>query len=99
VPDARFQHINIGLIGPLPPSNGYRYCLTVIDRFSRWPPVVPLTEITAEEVVSALLHEWIAHYGVPVRITSNQGRQFESGLFKELSRILGVKLIARSRQH
>jgi len=40
-------------------------------------------EITAEEVARALLHEWIAHYGVPVRHTTDQGRQFESGLFKE----------------
>jgi len=64
-------------------SNGYRYFLMVIDKFSRWPELVPLTEITAEEVARALLHEWIAHYGVPVRHTTDQGRQFESGLFKE----------------
>ena len=32
----RFQHIYIDIIGPLPTVNNYRYCLTMIDRFSRW---------------------------------------------------------------
>ncbi|GFW38503.1 hypothetical protein TNCV_4610101 [Trichonephila clavipes] len=29
----RFDHVHLDLIGPLPPSNGYTYCLTMIDRF------------------------------------------------------------------
>lgn len=38
-PNNRFEHINIDLIGPLPLSNNKKYCLTIIDRFSRWPEV------------------------------------------------------------
>ncbi|GFU52272.1 transposon Tf2-11 polyprotein [Trichonephila clavipes] len=34
-PSQRFDHVHLDLIGPLPPSNGYTYCLTMIDRFSR----------------------------------------------------------------
>ncbi|GFU77774.1 transposon Tf2-11 polyprotein [Trichonephila clavipes] len=33
-PSQRFDHVHLDLIGPLPPSNGYTYCLTMIDRFS-----------------------------------------------------------------
>ncbi|GFW12180.1 transposon Tf2-11 polyprotein [Trichonephila clavipes] len=36
-PSQRFDHVHLDLIGPLPPSNGYTYCLTMIDRFSKWP--------------------------------------------------------------
>ncbi|GFT32035.1 transposon Tf2-8 polyprotein [Trichonephila clavipes] len=32
-PSQRFDHVHLDLIGPLPPSNGYTYCLTMIDRF------------------------------------------------------------------
>lgn len=33
--EVRFDHINIDIVGPLPPSNEYRYILTMIDRFMR----------------------------------------------------------------
>ncbi|GFX64207.1 integrase catalytic domain-containing protein [Trichonephila clavipes] len=32
-PSQCFDHVHLDLIGPLPPSNGYTYCLTMIDRF------------------------------------------------------------------
>ncbi|XP_046605026.1 uncharacterized protein LOC124297759 [Neodiprion virginianus] len=34
---------------------------------------------------------WIAHFGIPLRITSDLGGQFESNLFKKLSELLGFK--------
>ncbi|GFR76397.1 Pol polyprotein [Elysia marginata] len=35
VPEKRFSHIHIDLVGPLPPSEGFTYLLTIIDRSSR----------------------------------------------------------------
>lgn len=35
VPKARFRHIHIDIVGPLQPSKGCRYLLTIIDRFTR----------------------------------------------------------------
>ena len=35
IPDSRFQSINVDLVGPLPPSQGFTHLLTLIDRFSR----------------------------------------------------------------
>ena len=34
-PQARFDRIHIDIVGPLPPSNGYSYILTCIDRYTR----------------------------------------------------------------
>ena len=31
LPSARFCHVHIDLVGPLPVSSGFRYCLNVID--------------------------------------------------------------------
>ncbi|XP_063547679.1 uncharacterized protein LOC134755131 [Cydia strobilella] len=85
------MHVHIDLIGPLPVSQGFKYCLTAIDRYTRWPEVVPLQEITAEAVARGLLHGWITRFGCPNDIVTDRGRQFESCLFKHLSELAGFQ--------
>lgn len=93
-PNARFKHLHIDLVGPMPPSEGFRYCLTMVDRFSKWPEAVPLTDITAESVAAAFYAGWVARFGPPLRLTTDQGTQFESSLYQALTKFLGT-----SQQH
>lgn len=87
----RFAKVHIDIVGPLPESEGFRYILTCIDRFTRWPEAIPLVDITAESVATAFYSNWIARFGIPQELVSDQGRQFESVLFNEVLTILGIR--------
>lgn len=91
LPSCRFSHINVDVIGPLTPSRGFSYCLTVVDRFSRWPEAFPMVDQTAATIADTLFSGWIARYGVPEFISSDQGRAFESDLYHALMKFLGTE--------
>ncbi|GFT99373.1 hypothetical protein TNCV_1221691 [Trichonephila clavipes] len=99
LPDDRFSQIHVDFIGPFPPSNGQSYCLTVVDRFTRWMEVIPTADMTAETVCRALLSVWISRFGCPAIITTDQGTNFESSLFRELSNLLGTNRIRCCAYH
>lgn len=98
-PSSRLKHVHIDIIGPMPSCSGFQYCLTAIDRYSRWPEAWPMSSITAEEVASTFVAGWISRFGVPAVITTDQGRQFESDLFKRLTNMCGTKRIRTTSYH
>lgn len=99
LPTARFQHLHVDLVSPLPMSQGFQHVMTVIDCFTRWPEVIPVTDTMAETCALALLHHWVARFGVPCNIMSDRGCQFTSKLWAKLASLLGVKLSATTAYH
>ena len=92
VPDQRFTHCHVDIVGPLPKSEGYKYLLTIIDRTTRHLSALPLVEPSAKECSQAFLLHYVAQYGLPSACTSDQGSNFVSSLFTEMQRNLGIDI-------
>ena len=99
MPESRFDIVHIDLVGPLPPSEGFTYLLTCMDRFTRWPEAIPISAITAEVVAQAFVTGWIARFGIPSTIITDCGQQFESELWSILMRLLGTKRSRTTAYH
>ena len=86
----RFDHVHVDLVGPLPYSDGFKYLLTCVDRFTRWPEAIPIKYIRADTVVDAFFGGWVARFGTPATITTDRGAQFESRLWDTLCNQFGI---------
>jgi len=95
----RFETLHLDIVGPLPASQGKSYILTMIDRKTRWPEAVPISNIAASTVAKHLIDTWFSRYGIPDNIITDQGTQFESDLFKSLSDNFGFKHIHTTTYH
>ena len=89
MPDVPFSAVNIDLVGPLPPCNGFRYLLTAVDRTTRWPEAFPVQDIATTTLVSAFIDGWVARFGVPSTLTSDRGAQFTGSMWTALCSTLG----------
>uniref|UniRef100_A0A5S6QC75 RNA-directed DNA polymerase n=1 Tax=Trichuris muris TaxID=70415 RepID=A0A5S6QC75_TRIMR len=96
LPSSRFEQVHLNVVGPLPPSEGFKYLLTAVDRFSRWPEAWPIRDTAAQTIAETFFSSWIAHFGMPLRITTDRGRQFESHLWTALTKLLGIRHIPTS---
>ncbi|GFY76775.1 integrase catalytic domain-containing protein [Trichonephila inaurata madagascariensis] len=99
IPCQRCKHVHIDLIGPFPSSDGFTFLLTCIDRHTRWPEVIPVSDISTEAVAKSFIANWISRFGVPAIITTDQGGQFLSRLLYSLKQMLGIQRIRTTPYH
>lgn len=98
-PDERFSDVHIDIVGPLPQSRGYNYLLTCVDRYTRWLEAFPMVDQTAETVARTFFKGWVARFGVPKYLVTDQRRNFQSTTFREVSSLLGVELKRTTAYH
>ena len=95
----RFEVLHLDIVGPLPMCQGKSYLLTMIDRKTRWPEVVPISSISATTIAKQLVSTWFSRYGIPNHIITDQGTHFEGSLFQSLSETFGFKHIHTASYH
>ena len=73
-----------------PDRSGYQYILVITDHFSRYAQAVPTRDKSSRTVAKVLWEQYFLHYGIPKRLHSDQGREFDNNLIKGLASLLGV---------
>ena len=72
-------------------SRGHQNILVITDHFTRYAQAIPTRNQTAKTTAKVLFDNFILHYGIPERIHSDQGTNFESDVIKELCDLTGMK--------
>uniref|UniRef100_A0A8C2HMT4 Gypsy retrotransposon integrase-like protein 1 n=1 Tax=Cyprinus carpio TaxID=7962 RepID=A0A8C2HMT4_CYPCA len=74
-----------------PSYSGQENILVMTDVFSKFSIAVPTHDQRAETVAQVLVEEWFYKFGVPGRLHSDQGRNFESALIRQLCELYQVR--------
>ena len=85
----------IDIIGPLHKTDkgNRRGLLHEMARGLRYP------NQEARTIAQKLVGDWVCRYGVMQRLHTDQGRNFESDVFKEITNILGIKKTRTTPYH
>ena len=87
-----FRTFHIDHKGPIyPPSNRNLHCLLVIDAFSRFLMVYPVTNTGAQATISAV-EKWILSFGIPQSFVHDRGTAFINTEFINWTKELGLTL-------
>ena len=88
----KFSHVHVDLVGPWPrTAEGHTSLLTVVDRTTRWAEAIPLQSTTAQVVADSFVANWVACFGMPGTITTDQGTQFTGSKWQCMCKALGSK--------
>lgn len=85
-----YDHVHLGIIGPLPQSDGFSHILTCVDHITGWPEAAAMKNAKAKTVESTFVQCWISRFGSPSTVTTPKESQFKSKSFYTTFHKLGI---------
>lgn len=85
------EKIAMDILGPFPRSDqNNKYVLVMCDEFTKWTEAFPLPNQEAQTIATVFVNEFICRFGTPLQIHTDQGRNFESRIFKEMCELFRI---------
>ncbi|KAL5491405.1 hypothetical protein EMCRGX_G016687 [Ephydatia muelleri] len=95
-----FQRVAMDILGPLPLTDrGNKYILVLGDYFTKWVESYPIPNMEAKTIANVFVSHFVSRFGAPDVLHTDQGRNFESALFKEVCLLLGVQKTRTTPYH
>ncbi len=82
-----------------PDDSDTRNVLVITDHFTRYAMAFPTKDQKAVTVAKILWEKVFVHYGVPERLHSDQGRDFESRVIQQLCKLFNIRKSRTSPYH
>ena len=73
--------------------------LVITDHFTRYAQAFPTRNELAKTTAKVLFENYIVHYSFPARLHSDQGRNFERNVIRELCTLAGVEKSSTTPYH
>ena len=88
---ASMDFVTMNILPDLPvAADGLKYVLFVCDHFTKWVEAYPLPDQEVSTCMRAAYESFFSRFSYPLQIHTNQGRNFESALFKEMCSLTGM---------
>ena len=85
------ERVAMDILGPLPETaRGNKYILVIGDYFTKWKEAHAMPNMEAVTVAKIFVNEFICRFGIPEQLHTDQGRNFESTIIKEICKMLGI---------
>lgn len=100
LPDSAWVVISLDFVEGLPKSKGKDTILVVVDRFTKYCHLIPLTHpYTADKITQEFLDNMVKLHGMPEAIISDRDPIFINTFWKELFTSLGTKIKLSTAYH
>ncbi|XP_074561342.1 uncharacterized protein LOC141817608 [Curcuma longa] len=92
-----FDQWGMDIVGPFPPGpQQKKFLLVAVDYFSKWIEAEALAKITEAAVMKFLWKNLVCRYGIPHRLISDNGRQFQGKKIQAWCKGLGIQQVFTS---